>query len=75
MEFELPEESDEKGGGLSTEQQVQEALQKSSTHDAQVQWRPCDMIEDQLVAQFALEGCGCGKECSSHFTVNYIRDI
>ena len=57
-----PEESnsDEEGGGLTTEQQVHEALQNlSSASDVQVELRPCDRTEDLLVAQFAMEGCGC----------------
>ena len=61
---------------LSTEQQVQEALQNlPSAHDIQVQLRPCDTTEDVMVAQFASAGCGCSKKCSSQFSVEYIRDM
>lgn len=60
-----PEESDsDEEDGLTTEQQVQEALQNlSSASDIQVELRPCDRTEELLVAQFAMEGCGCNKKC------------
>ena len=72
---ELPAGSDEEEVP-STEQQVKEALQNlSSTRDIQVQVRPCDKTEDEVVAQFASAGCGCSKKCSSQFSLDYIRDM
>ena len=69
-------ESEEEGDGLTTEQQVQEALQNlSSASDIQVELRPCDRTEELLVAQFAMEGCGCNNKCSAQFSMVYIRDM
>jgi len=45
--------------GLSTEEQVEEALQNLSTaSDVCIELRPCDRTEDLLVAQFATNGGG-----------------
>ena len=72
----VPEESDEEGDGMSTDQQVQEALQNlTSARDIQVLLRPCDTEEEEMVAQFASAGCGCSKKCSSQFSVDYVPDI
>ena len=72
----VPEESDEEGDGMSTDQQVQDALQNlTSARDIEVLLRPCDTEEEEMVAQFASAGCGCSKKCSSQFSVNYVRDI
>ena len=61
---------------MSTDQQVQEALQNlTSARDIQVLLRPCDTEEEEMVAQFASAGCGCSKKCSSQFSVDYVRDI
>ena len=61
---------------MSTNQQVQEALQNlASARDIHVLLRPCDTEEEEMVAQFASAGCGCSKKCSSQFSVDYVRDI
>ena len=61
---------------MSTDQQVQEALQNlASARDIQVLLRPCDTEEEEMVPQFASAGCGCSKKCSSQFSVDYVRDI
>ena len=59
-------ESDEEQEHLTTEQQVEEALQNlSPASDVSVELRPCDRTEELLVAQFAREGCGCSRKCST----------
>lgn len=69
----LPEEGDEEEEELSTEQQVHEALNNlSSASDIM---RPCDSIEEGLLATFVSVGCGCSKKCSSQFSLSYIRDM
>ena len=71
----LPEEGDEEEE-LSTEQQVHEALHNlPSASDVRVELRPCDSIEEGLLATFASVGCGCSKKCSSQFSLSYIRDM
>ena len=61
---------------MSTEEQVQQAVNHlSSACDVEVQLRPCDQMEEELVAQFASTGCGCSKECSHQFPLDYIRDM
>lgn len=67
-------ESDEEQEQLTTEQQVEEALQNLSS-DVSVELRPCDRTEELLVAQFAREGCGCSRKCSAQFSINHIRDF
>ena len=71
----LPEESDEEDG-LTTEEQVHEALGNlSSANDIRVELRPCDTTEEGLLATFTSVGCGCSKKCSSQFSLSYIRDM
>ena len=71
-----PEESDEEEEGLSTEQQAQVVLQNLlRARDIQVELRPCDSTEEQLVTLFALVGCGCNRKCSAQFSADYVRDI
>ena len=42
------------------EQQVQEALQNiPSIHGIEIELRPCDVNEEELVAQFVATGCSC----------------
>ena len=73
---EFPEESDEEEEAMSTEEQAQEAVNHlSSARDVEVQLRPCDRMEEELVAQFASAGCGCSKKCSDQFSLGYIRDM
>ena len=72
----LPEESDDEEEELSTEQQVHEALNNlSSASDVRVELRPCDSIEEGLLATLASVGCGCSKKCLSQFSLSYIRDM
>lgn len=72
----LPEESDEEEDGLTTEEQVHEALGNlSSANDIRVELRPCDTTEEGLLATFTSVGCGCSKKCSSQFSLCYIRDM
>jgi hypothetical protein len=72
----LPEESDEEEEEISTEQQVYDALNSlSSACDIRVELRPCDTIEEGLLATFVSVGCGCSKKCSSQFSLSYIRDM
>ena len=47
----------------------------SCDRDVQLELRPCDAIEEQLVTQFAMAGCGCNKKCSSQFSADYFRDM
>ena len=50
---ELTVESDEEKEAMSTEEQVQEAVNYlSSARDVEVQLRLCDRTEEELVAQF-----------------------
>ena len=73
---ELAEESDEEEEAMRTEEQVQKAVNHlSSACDVEVQLRPCDQMEEELVAQFASAGCGCSKKCSHQFSLGYIRDM
>ena len=75
IQNQLPEEGDEEEE-LSTEQQVHEALNNlSPASDIRVELRPCDSIEEGLLATFASIGCGCSKKCSSQFSLSYIRDM
>ena len=57
---------------------MQEALQNlpsASASDIQVELRPCDKTEEQLVTQFATEGCRCSRKCSAQLSALYIRDM
>ena len=69
------EESDDDGEGPSTEQQVQEALNNIPfVQDVVVEPRPCDVDEEQVVAQFTTTGCQCNKKCSTQFSSQYILE-
>ena len=59
---------------MTHEQQVQEALQTAtSIHGIEVELRPCDRNEEEVVAQFVATGCSCAKQCSSQFSKEYIK--
>ena len=69
----LPEESDDESEELS---RIESALQNlSCARDVQLELRPCDAMEEQLVTQFAMAGCGCNKKCSSQFSADYFHDM
>ena len=36
--------------------------------------RPCDIDEEQVVAQFTTTGCQCSKKCSAQFSPRYILE-
>ena len=56
--------------------QVQEALQNlTSIHGIEVELRPCDKNEEEVVAQFVATGCSCVKRCSSQFSKEYIKSV
>ena len=72
----IPEGSESDDDELTTEQQIQEALQNiPSIHDLEVVLRPCDTNEEELVAEFVSTGCSCSKQCSSQFSSGYIQDM
>ena len=79
VEFETQNQSPEEGEEeeeLSTEQQVHAALNNlSSASDVRVELRPCDSVEEGLLATFTAVGCGCSKKCSSQYSLSYIRDM
>ena len=69
-------QSDDEHEHLTTEQQVEEALQHlPSASDISVELRPCEKTEELLVDQFVREGCGCSRKCSAQFSINHIRDV
>ena len=71
-----PEDESDKEDETTHEQQVQEALQNvPSIHGIEIELRPCDVNEEELVAQFVATGCSCAKRCSSQFSKEYIQSM
>ena len=54
---------------------MQEALNNIPfVQDVVVEPRPCDVDEEQVVAQFTTTGCQCNKKCSTQFSSQYILE-
>lgn len=67
------DDEEEEEADLTTEQQVEEALQNLG--DVPVVMTPTALEEEEMVAQFRTVGCGCHRKCSSQFSHQHIQDM
>ena len=62
---------------MNTDERVREAMQSlpGIADEVTITSLPTDIEENELIASFVSQGCGCNKKCCSQFTQEYVTSV